>query len=423
MSIASIVSRLRTVVCLLLGAAGLAVAIAPAAASTPIEMFAGPGSKLRLAAPAVAPGIMPKAGGQVEVVEFYNAGLQHYFISADPAEIAVLDGGAFGGAWKRTGNTFPAWDVNGAPGNTVPVCRFFGTDQYRADGSRIGPNSHFYTADPAECAFVKTAYQSIAGNGQSYPAWTYESNASAVVLPVGGACAAGTQAVYRTYNDGARGDPNHRYSLSASQLQAMAGWTFEGLVMCVPAGAQAVLPLTMAGCGGNCPSGTVLGSGVGLVNVVLTLANTTAAPIDVVIAPGQTFVATPATVQDGITLERLQGSVAPGATRTFVLQLFCINAQRLPSAATTTYAPGPPTGNVHLIELGTLVDGKLGPAADPLGLKALGVQYAVWEITDGRGSLTPAQRSLLASILAAAATDPALATLLEQFLATLSIPI
>ena len=79
-------------------------------------------------------------------------GLDHYFISADPAEIAVLDGGAFGGAWKRTGSTFPAWDVNGAPGNTVPVCRFFGTDQYRANGSRIGPNSHFYTADPAECA-------------------------------------------------------------------------------------------------------------------------------------------------------------------------------------------------------------------------------------------------------------------------------
>jgi hypothetical protein len=36
------------------------------------------------------------AGGAVEVVEFYNAGIQHYFISADPAQTAVLDGGAPG---------------------------------------------------------------------------------------------------------------------------------------------------------------------------------------------------------------------------------------------------------------------------------------------------------------------------------------
>ena len=36
------------------------------------------------------------------------------------------------------------------------VCRFFGTPN-------VGPNSHFYTADAAECAKVKT-----------YPAWTFE---------------------------------------------------------------------------------------------------------------------------------------------------------------------------------------------------------------------------------------------------------
>ena len=89
-------------------------------------MFAGPGSKLRLAAPAGAPAVTPKAGGQVEVVEFYNAGLQHYFISADPAEIAVLDGGAFGGAWKRTGNTFPGVGRErraGQHGAGVPLLR------------------------------------------------------------------------------------------------------------------------------------------------------------------------------------------------------------------------------------------------------------------------------------------------------------
>jgi hypothetical protein len=421
-SIGSIVSCLRNVACLFLATASLVVVTAPVLAATSMDALAGPGAKLRLAAAKGAPVLVPKAGGLVEVVEFYNAGLQHYFISGDPAEVAVLDGGAFGGAWKRTGNTFPAWDVNGAPANTVPVCRFFGTDQYRADGSRIGPNSHFYTADPSECAFVKTAWQSIAGNGLSYPAWTYEADAFAVVLPVAGACPAGTQPLYRTYNDGARGDPNHRYSLNAGQLQAMAGWSFEGLVMCLPQGTAAVLPTTMGACGtSNCPAGTPLGNGAGLVNIVVQIANTSVTPIDLVIPAGLTFVATPATVQNGVTLERLQATIAPGTTRTFVLAVFCANASRAPSNVGATYAPGPVTGNANLLDLASLAEGKLGEAVDPLELKSLVLQYALWEITDGRGTLTPAQRSLLVTILATQGMDPALPDLLEQFFATLSV--
>lgn len=202
------------------------------------------------------PSSVKAAGGAVEVVEFYNARLQHYFISADPAEIAVLDGGAFGGVWKRTGNAFSAWDIAGAPAGTVAVCRFFGTDRYRANGSRIGPNSHFYAAD-SECAFVKTAFQSVANDGISYPAWTFEANAFAVKLPAGGACPAGTQSLYRSYNNGAAGDPNHRYSTNADLLQLMAGWVFEGLVMCgsqVPIEAVYIanLPSAPEGTGAPC---------------------------------------------------------------------------------------------------------------------------------------------------------------------------
>jgi hypothetical protein len=203
------------------------------------------------------PSSVEAAGGAVEVVEFYNVGLQHYFISADPAEIAVLDGGAFGGVWKRTGSAFSAWDVAGAPAGTVAVCRFFGTDRYRTNGSRIGANSHFYTADPDECAFVKTAFQSVANDGKSYPAWTFEANAFPVKRPSGGACPAGTQSLYRNYNNGALGDPNHRYSTNADMLQLMAGWVFEGVVMCVPQGPPedvyvAKLPSAPEGTGAAC---------------------------------------------------------------------------------------------------------------------------------------------------------------------------
>src|SRR5687767_2862834 len=66
----------------------------------------------------------------VTVVEYYNATLDHYFITADPAEIASLDGGGLGGAWQRTGESFEAWDANDGPQSSVQVCRFFGTDRY-----------------------------------------------------------------------------------------------------------------------------------------------------------------------------------------------------------------------------------------------------------------------------------------------------
>jgi hypothetical protein len=212
------------------------VAAPSAAADTPPGTNGGP--------PAGAASTTVKAGeGLVDVVEFYNAGLDHYFVSADPAEIALLDNGAFGGAWKRTGYQFVAVDLAGSifstPGTpataeAAPVCRFFGTDQYRADGSRIGPNSHFYTADPAECEYVKTAWPSVARDGRSYPAWTFETNAFVVAPPVAGACAMEGQPIYRAYNDGVNGDPNHRYATNPALLQAMTGWVFEGLVMCAP---------------------------------------------------------------------------------------------------------------------------------------------------------------------------------------------
>ena len=177
---------------------------------------------------------MPSSAAIVQVIEYYNAGLVRYFVTVDPTEIAALDAGAFGGAWKRTGNTFSAWDIAGAPTGTVPVCRFFGTDRYRSDGSRIGPNSHFYTADPHECEFVKTAWQSVAADGQSYPAWTFETHAFAVELRGDSTCRGGTQPLSRTYNHGAGGGPNHRYATNPALLEAMAGWVFEGLVMCLP---------------------------------------------------------------------------------------------------------------------------------------------------------------------------------------------
>jgi hypothetical protein len=61
-----------------------------------------------------------------------------------------------------------------------------------------------------------------------------ESYAFAVKLPVSGVCPLATQPLYRTYNNGMNGDPGHRYSMRESLLQSMAGWVYEGLVLCLP---------------------------------------------------------------------------------------------------------------------------------------------------------------------------------------------
>jgi hypothetical protein len=364
---------------------------------------------------------VPSSATIVEVVEFYDAGLDHYFISADPAEIDVLDGGAFGGAWRRTMSTFPAWDLVGAPADTVPVCRFFGTDKYRADGTRIGPDSHFYDAVASECDFVKTAYQSIAADGLSYPAWTFEKNAFAVKLPVGDVCPTDTQPLYRTYNNGARGNPNHRYSMRADLLQGMVGWTFEGLKMCVPKGQPVALPSPLVACAQqDCDDATPLNTGPELVNLIVEIVNTTATPMELIIPEGQTFVAVDNGNQNGLSVERLQATIAPGTTRKFVLGTFCTNKTRHAAATGAIYSPGPVTANAQLLDIASLADGKISGSFDPGAWKMSAVQFSIWLVTDGNGSLTALQRSLLVQMLATAPDDDAQqAALYQQLFNTL----
>ena len=155
-------------------------------------------------------------------VEYYYADWNFYFETSFPDEIAALDGGAFGGAWKRTGQTFSVWPQPG--GSASPTCRFFST----AFAPR---SSHFYTPFSAECALVKTE-----------PEWQYEAIAFYIELADDtGQCPAGTIPLYRAYNNGLGGAPNHRYTTSLTILNQMiaAGWAFEGngntkVFACVP---------------------------------------------------------------------------------------------------------------------------------------------------------------------------------------------
>ena len=141
-----------------------------------------------------ATGAVPKVA---YAVEYYHAGLDHYFMTADPAEMNALDTGHFTG-WQRTGMGFNVFDPADATPMSLPVCRLYGSPAY-------GLDTHFYSASAAECADTL----------RNWPAqWTLESsNVFRMALPdmMNGACPAGTLPVFRTWNR--RADSNHRYTM------------------------------------------------------------------------------------------------------------------------------------------------------------------------------------------------------------------
>lgn len=145
----------------------------------------------------------------VNVLEYVNEIDGHYLLlpAGDP-ETAAVDSGAAGPGWQRTGNEFTT--SSSAP---VPVCRFY---------SAVA-NTHFYTANAAECALVKQS-----------PDWVYEKSPFAAFAPSGGSCADGTP-IYRVYHAG-----DHRYIADAGLRDAMLakGWIDEGIAFCVSAAAR-----------------------------------------------------------------------------------------------------------------------------------------------------------------------------------------
>jgi len=165
------------------------------------------------------------AQARISVVEYYHAAFDHYFVTGIADEIAKLDNGTFTG-WARTGQQFLAYPL-GTVG-AVPTCRFFST----AFGAK---SSHFYTPYAAECASLKQ------GN-----VWQYEGDSFGLGLPLGSegqrTCPTGMGPLYRVYNNGMGGAPNHRYTIESNVLNAMIaqGWTMEGeaqtkVFACVPA--------------------------------------------------------------------------------------------------------------------------------------------------------------------------------------------
>jgi len=157
--------------------------------------------------------VKERPAAYVDVIEYYNPALDHYFMTADAAEIARLDAGVTPG-WQRTGESFKAYRANRAPsGLGSPVCRFYGRPEY-------GLDSHFYSASPVECADVQRKWplqwQLEAGDVFDF-VYLYSCGDDGLSRPL-----------YRVFNN--RPDVNHRYVASRALRDQMVanGWVAEG---------------------------------------------------------------------------------------------------------------------------------------------------------------------------------------------------
>jgi hypothetical protein len=150
------------------------------------------------------------------VVEYYNAPWDMYFMTPIADEINILDTRLppFGD-WVRTGVQFTVFPSTGAPAGTVNICRFF-------NESFAPKSSHFYAAKGLGCE------QTIA----SFPDWKLETSALFNVrLPSpDGGCPTPDGHIFRYYNNGKGGAPNHRFVPEgpARNVMLSEGWTPEG---------------------------------------------------------------------------------------------------------------------------------------------------------------------------------------------------
>ncbi len=151
----------------------------------------------------------------VDSVEYYNPTAKHWFRTSDSTEIAVYDSNA---VWARSGLNFKLWQTSGdAPDAALPAC------QYSAP--IYGADIRYYGVDPFECDFLS-----------NFPGTVYQGAPFYALLPQDGACADGTQPVYRNFaND--KGDVRFRFSTKLSAYQEtsdLSGFQAQGAVFCVP---------------------------------------------------------------------------------------------------------------------------------------------------------------------------------------------
>lgn len=152
----------------------------------------------------------PDVGDTAQAIEYYHQEFGHYFLTANREEVQKLDRGEFTG-WQRTGYHFGVRMLPGA--ELSPVCRFFST-------AFQPKSSHFYAPRGLGC-------EAVLDN----PDWQFEGDVFFSPLPTAdGACPSGMAPIYRLFNNGAGGAPNHRFTTDLAVRQSMLaqGYVAEG---------------------------------------------------------------------------------------------------------------------------------------------------------------------------------------------------
>ena len=111
----------------------------------------------------------------------------------------------------------------------VPVCRFYAS----------GPNSHFYTADPSECNYLKGLETKQRGDaqaqGKKFEGWTFEAIAFYVLLPQNGECpgrhAAGVPRLQQARRAERFQPPLHRHGADARGDAGAVGRRRRGILL------------------------------------------------------------------------------------------------------------------------------------------------------------------------------------------------
>lgn len=161
---------------------------------------------------------IPEASPTVRLHAFYNLQNRHYFITGSNIERDGIVAGKAGDTWIVIDEDFQVWPADGpAPEAARAVCRFYSAEA----------NSHFYAVEGTECEHLKHE-----GSG-----WAYEGIAFRTLMATAGSCPAGTDPIWRLYNNRAvQHDSNHRFTASTTDYRSMIsdGWIGEGAVFCSP---------------------------------------------------------------------------------------------------------------------------------------------------------------------------------------------
>ena len=162
-----------------------------------------------------------------------------------------------------------------------------------------------------------------------------------------------------------------------------------GTAFTLPAGVTTVG--TLKGPDASCDAATRVGFSAQLVEVCVTLHNSTTSTITTTFPAGIVLISKSAEVQNGTQVQPIAVPVRAGSDTTVILELYCVNLSRHATAPGDEYTLGVVTDNAGLREIATILANKVIDESS-----VWDVQDAIWEVSDGDGLTSETRTNLQA---------------------------